>query len=163
MDQVSPAVVENCLVETSGWEKSQSPIATIDEDICPGDTDHNKADSIIGETLSSAISAATVTLLDEDLASNSPSTLKEEVDIVTKHEVADDVEQEETCDFEHQSKKLKMDKSSEELPKVKEVVPMDSSVGVEQTQSISVKLEGHDLWQQFYHAGTEMIITKTGR
>ena len=162
MDEVSPAVVENCLVETSGWEKSQSPIATIDEDICPNDTDHNK-DPIIGETLSSAISAATVTLLDEDLASSSPSTLKEDVDVVVKHEVADNVEQEDTCDFEHQSKKLKMEKSSEELPKVKEVVPMDSVEGTEQTQSISVKLEGQDLWQQFYHAGTEMIITKTGR
>ena len=127
MDKISPAVADT--VEESGWGKARSPV-TENSAILPEQT---------GGTLSSAISAATVTLLDEDHVNSTSPIILVNDSLAGEVHLANNMDEDfEECDeIEPQSKKMKT--------------------------GISVSLEGQDLWQQFYHANTEMIITKTGR
>ncbi len=150
MDEVSPAV----LGIKSGWENETKQNS---EEIASAIADGAGSSShpmTFPEPLSTALNAATVTLMEEDFVRNSASpagALQNGGEVVVLQ------------DGQTVAVKAEDNTLLEEMS-VSEVVPLIKRLPPPILQSsITVVLDSADLWAQFYQAGTEMIITKTGR
>lgn len=175
MDQISPAVGTSS-VETSGWNHSRSQSPDIGCDVVS--TTSLESSSTTPETdlttsttnqpcdsFSSVIKAATVTLLNGETSSRQDPQ-EEVLDEHSEKELPDIEETRSSSDLEHENKKPRIESAVAEgfMCHSEVITHKEATIFTEsQDSSISVALEGDDLWQQFHHAGTEMIITKTGR
>ncbi len=150
MDEISPAVVGI----KSGWEQSKLS----SEEIAATITDEGDSSSLptsFPEPLSNALSAATVMLMEEEYVRNSVSpagALQNGEEVIVLQ------------DGQNVAVKAELEDSTllEDIP-VNEVVPIKRLPLPSLQSNITVILDSADLWAQFYQAGTEMIITKTGR
>ncbi len=145
MDEVSPAVVD---LKPTGWQKSKSGHEEISMTLSSNEKYPGPAN--FQESLSGAISAATVALMDDAHISTSTSP-----SMIVQHD-EDQVTMKPEPDINSLPGEMRVD----------EVVPIERpciAPGPSIQSPISVVLDSADLWSQFYQAGTEMIITKTGR
>ena len=188
MDQISPAVSTCLTVETSSWNRSRSQSPATGCEVVPTASLGSSCTTITTpeadqtssstnqpcDSFSNVIKAATVALLNgespptQDPQEESSSVLHE--DEYSAEEMPNIEEKESISDLEHKSKKPRIETEVAEgfvehsgPTSTHNIHKEPTMVAESQESTISVALEGDDLWQQFHHVGTEMIITKTGR
>ena len=163
MAQVSPALSEVQPVETGSWNSPSQPLTSVDsvEITVTGPPTPSTADfySFTTEGNESGRSKPRSIILPSDLG-----LIEEDVESNSSPENAAESE------IHHVAKKLRtsiptVNAVFEDAPRSVKPPPssFDHAHSSNSSSKVVITLEGADLWHQFCQAGTEMIITKSGR